>query len=51
MNTPLKGYLYLAIGALLLIIAMPTIIKIVLFFIAVLFVLAGAALIKENWKN
>lgn len=50
MTSPVKGYLYLALGTLLLLIAMPTILNIVLFFIAVFFVLSGAALLKDNWS-
>ncbi|MBY0110292.1 MAG: hypothetical protein K2X90_04230 [Candidatus Babeliaceae bacterium] len=50
MTSPIKGYLYLAIGALLLLIAMPFVIKMILFFIAIFFILSGAALLKDNWS-
>jgi len=50
MTSPVKGYLYFAVGALLLLIAMPTILNIILFFIAVFFILSGAALLKDNWS-
>lgn len=50
MNSPAKGYLYFALGALLLLIAMPTILNIILFFIAIFFILSGVSLLKDNWS-
>jgi membrane protein implicated in regulation of membrane protease activity len=48
MNSATKGYLYFAIAALLLLIAMPTILNIVLMFIAAAFIISGLALVKDN---
>lgn len=48
MNSPIKGYLYFAIAALLLIIAMPLIINIILIFIAAAFIVAGLSLLKDH---
>ncbi len=48
MNSPIKGYLYFAIAALLLIIAMPLIINIILLFIAAAFIIAGISLLKDH---
>ncbi len=49
MNAPMiKGYLYLAIAALLLLIALPTILNIILIGIAIAFILSGLSTLKEN---
>lgn len=50
MISPIKGYLYFALGALLLIIARPAILNIVLFAIALFFILSGLSLLKDNWS-
>ena len=48
MNAAIKGYLYLAVAALLLIVALPTIVHIVIIGLAVAFIIAGSVLLKDN---
>lgn len=48
MNSSVKGYLYFAIAALLLLIALPAIINMVLIAIAAAFIISGLSVLKEN---
>ena len=48
MNNPSKGYLYFALGALLLLIALPSILNSILFLIALFFIVSGSQLIIKN---
>lgn len=48
MNSAIKGYLYLAVAALLLIVALPTIVHIVIIGIAAAFIISGVVLLKDN---
>ena len=47
METVFKGYLYLALAALLLLIAMPVIIQFIVISVAIAFLASGALLLKK----
>ncbi len=48
MNASSKGYLYLAVAAILLLIALPTILNVVLILLAIPLIISGVSLIRDN---